>query len=126
MIHRCTSAGSKHYPRYGGSGIKVCDEWLNFDSFLLDMGERPAGTSIDRIDGSKGYFPQNCRWATPCVQASNRKGTKLTPEKAIELYRLKGLTSGIKASVQFGVSKHAVYAIWSGKAWRDFTQKVLS
>jgi hypothetical protein len=58
-------------PRY--STIQVCPEWLSFDNFLRDMGDRPSGFSIDRIDGSKGYSKENCRWADSTTQAVNRK-----------------------------------------------------
>lgn len=70
MIQRCYDSGVAHYQRYGARGIEVCDEWRNsFESFLSDMGERPEGLTLDRIDSSKGYTPQNCRWATPKEQS---------------------------------------------------------
>jgi hypothetical protein len=79
MINRCTNPNLAAYYRYGGRGITVCDRWLGvagFIRFLVDMGEKPDGLSLDRIDGNAGYFPENCRWATPLQQA--RQNRKLT------------------------------------------------
>jgi hypothetical protein len=72
MRLRCKSAEGKHRAYYGARGITVCERWRVFEHFLADMGERPAGTTLDRIDGSKGYEPGNCRWATSKTQGSNR------------------------------------------------------
>lgn len=71
MVRRCRCSTTDHYDVYGGSGIDICEEWAKFENFLNDMGERPEGTSIDRIDNSKGYFKENCRWATSSQQAYN-------------------------------------------------------
>lgn len=74
MIARCHSPNATKYDRYGGSGISVCKAWRDdFRTFLNDMGVRPEGTTIDRIDGRFGYFFANCRWATPAVQYANRR-----------------------------------------------------
>lgn len=71
---RCYNINNGDYPEYGGRGITVCDRWLNsFESFLEDMGERPKGFSLDRIDTDKGYSPENCRWADAKTQAYNRR-----------------------------------------------------
>lgn len=73
MLQRCNNPNLKEFRKYGAVGISVCDRWKKFSEFLADMGERPAGTSIDRIDGKNGYYPENCRWATPTEQAQNQK-----------------------------------------------------
>lgn len=74
MRHRCRNPKHPFYDKYGARGITVCDAWYDsFEKFLDDMGKRPTlGHSIDRIDGTKGYRPDNCRWATRSEQAQNQ------------------------------------------------------
>lgn len=72
MLARCTNPRAPNFAKYGGRGITMCDQWRSFDAFLADMGVRPAGTSLDRIDGTRGYEPGNCRWATAKEQRANR------------------------------------------------------
>ncbi len=77
IIQRCTNPKNKNYKYYGGRGIKVCQRWMKFENFLRDMGEKPAETQIDRTDNNKGYFADNCSWATRKQQCRNRRSNHL-------------------------------------------------
>lgn len=76
MLKRCRSQKHKSFKEYGGRGIRVCDKWSSFQGFLDDMGERPEGMTLGRIDNNKGYYKENCRWETHKQQARNRRNSR--------------------------------------------------
>jgi len=72
MKQRCLSKNHCKFHRYGGRGIKICDRWMKFENFVEDMGIRPKGKTLDRIDGSLGYTKKNCRWSSYSEQNKNK------------------------------------------------------
>jgi hypothetical protein len=112
MRHRCLYKDQASFARYGGSGIRICDEWLDFTNFLRDMGERPAGTTLDRIDNDRGYERGNCRWSTPKEQNNNRRDN-------IHLV-VRGETFTVEqAAARFGISAKRIYARKYREKWDD-------
>lgn len=75
MHARCYDPTSSSYPDYGEEGIGVCEEWDDVGEFIVDMGYRPEGLQLDRIDGDGDYTPDNCRWVTRKVNQNNRRNT---------------------------------------------------
>lgn len=102
MLDRCNNPYSKDYPRWGGRGITVCNRWLSFPDFREDMGQRPDGTTLDRVDPDGNYEPGNCRWATPKQQARNRRDLVIvkTADGEIPL---------VDYAVKLGISKGAAH-----------------
>ena len=96
MWQRCSNPNLAAYKHYGARGIRVCSQWSEFKNFLRDMGHRPEGRTLDRIDNDGNYEPSNCRWATPKEQRHNSR-QKVNPPAPV----------GIKAST------------WKMRVWRE-------
>lgn len=98
MRGRCRNPNNVGWADYGGRGISVCERWDSFHAFIEDMGERPAGFSLDRIDVNGNYEPSNCRWASRTTQNLNRRAAKFVDIGGVQ-YRAYDLAklSGLKA-----------------------------
>jgi hypothetical protein len=92
--NRCTNTNNSRYRDYGGRGIKMCDRWAGnggYRNFLEDMGERPEGMTLDRIDNNGNYEPSNCRWATYQQQSLNKRAYKNNKTGITGVYKHLGI-----------------------------------
>lgn len=123
MRTRVLTPTAPDFPRYGGRGIKICQQWDDFVTFLADMGDRPANTSLDRVDVNGDYTPENCRWATPAQQMHNRRCTKLDHASVMQIRWLagEGGYTHTRIGKAFGVSQSMVSRICSGQYWKEGT-----
>jgi hypothetical protein len=115
---RCINLKDKDWKKYGGKGITICDQWLNFENFYKDMGDRPEGTSLDRIDNTKNYEPGNCRWATRSEQQRNK-----TTSYIWHIYG-KTFQTAEEAAVHFGVRLQSVWR-WANGYKNSRTNKLV-
>lgn len=124
MKLRCLNRQYGRFADYGGRGITICDRWMKFENFLADMGERPEGATLDRIDNEGNYEPGNCRWATVAEQNRNqrarKRGMALSRDQAREVRAalVAGETPRVLA-LRYGVSCNAIREIRRGATWKS-------
>ena len=116
---RCENKNNASYANYGGRGIKLCHHWQSFENFYADMGDKPKNMSIDRVDNSKDYSPENCRWVTVTTQNRNKRNNRLKFAEAMEI-RYSTLTP-VELATKFNIATPNVYAIRSGATWKAST-----
>ena len=117
MIQRATNPARNGAHLYLDKG--VCERWKVFDNFLADMGERPEGYTLEREDGTKGYSPENCVWATPEAQARNKQNSKLTEQDVRRMFDIRRAGESMRAIGEyFGVSRVMVGYILRGRQWK--------
>jgi DNA-binding CsgD family transcriptional regulator len=119
MCDRCLNERHADYKDYGGRGIAVCEPWLRFENFLADMGLRPSGMWLDRINNEGNYELGNCRWTTPAQSQQNRRSTKITAAQAreIRLLHRRGYTQAELAK-EFHINQSTVSRIINQNYWR--------
>lgn len=119
MLARCRNENHQAFADYGGRGVAVCERWQRFENFLADMGKRPSGRTLDRIDVDGNYEPTNCRWATPAEQRRNQRQAKIREQDVYEIRM--AITAGetqTRIAKRFGVDPSTISHIASGRSWR--------
>lgn len=129
MKQRCLNVKHKHYDRY--KNIAICDKWLTFEGFYEDMGDRPDGCTLDRIDNTKGYCKENCRWVTASYQAKNQKkrnlATTLSPYRGVgrDLRQKSGKVWFFSVTKSYITFKMCCHSELEAAAYFDYCSKLL-
>lgn len=120
MRNRCERSTNEHYDRYGGRGIVVCERWKKFENFLADMGLKPAGLTLDRVNNDGNYEPGNVQWASRSEQAQNRSSSSVTIQQVRDIRRrVLGGERQSHVARSLMVSKTVVNQIVKGRTWRN-------
>lgn len=117
MRQRCGNPNTPKYRLYGGRGIAVCERWQDFDNFLADMGPRPEGMTLDRVDSDGNYEPGNCRWATFSEQNRHKRTGKLTERDVAWIRANAGVRTQTSMAQKFGVTQGHISGVIAGVKW---------
>jgi hypothetical protein len=112
MRTRCTNENHPAYHRYGGRGVSICQRWNEFEHFYADMGDRPEGMTLERIDTDGNYEPGNCRWATPREQSNNTSTNRMVEYEGV-------LMTVAEVAQKTGEKYHIVYSRLARKDVRN-------
>ena len=117
LKQRCLNPNNKCFEHYGGRGIEISQEWMKYENFLADMGECPAGYSIERIDVNKGYYRENCKWIEKSMQNRNKRNNRLLSLNGKEQAAIKwaeelGIPYGtMKSRIRYGWTDEEILTI---------------
>ncbi len=123
MKQRCLNPNNPRFDSYGGRGITIEPKWITFAGFLEDMGERPEGLTLDRIDNDGDYCKTNCRWASPAEQQRNTRQSKLTESQVREILAVQRVWEGSdrelarQFSRELGVNHETIREVLEGRCW---------
>ena len=119
MLKRCRNTNMDSFVHYGARGIRVCKKWLKFEGFIEDMGLRPEGHTLDRIDVDGDYCKENCQWSDLLRQQRGRRNVYLTWEKACEIRRMHSEGFSRKEiAVHLNVAYHCVVDVILKRRWK--------
>jgi hypothetical protein len=126
MKNRCYNKNSEAYHNYGGRGINVSDEWHDFEAFYKDMGDKPEGLTLERVDNDAGYSKDNCVWASRKAQVRNSRRAKLTEDAVSDIKKLINEGSMLQKEIagKYGVSRIAIGHIASEYRWKDIAPPI--
>lgn len=110
MLQRCENKNHTAWKRYGGRGIKVCERWHAFENFLADMGQRPEGATIERVENNGNYEPGNCCWATRSEQQNNRSTNRIVEVDGIKMTFAQAAK---KFNIEYGTARSRLKSNWS-------------